>query len=253
MKRLISMLALAALLGGCNLPGSQDNIRPGAVTNASAQANLNLAIEYMRRGNYETALERLDRAYQADPRYYATHNAYGLLYQQLREYKKAERHFKKALSLNKNDSPTMNNYARFLCQQGRLDKAESIFVRAADNPLYESPEIPMTNAGICAYRAGLYDKAEQYFRRALSLNPQVPAALMQMAQLTFTQENFLSARAYLQRYQQIAAPTPQSLWLGIQVERILGDKDAVSSYSLLLRNNYPDSEEAGLLRDSGPR
>ena len=252
MKRL-SIFSLVVLLSACNPFASQDNIRPGRQTNDSARANLNLAIEYMQRGNYESALTRLDRAYEADPRYYATHNVYGLLYQQIKEDKKAEEHFKKALSLNKNDSPTMNNYARFLCQKGRLDKAETIFIRAADNPLYETPEIPLTNAGICAYQAGHRDKAEQYFRRALSLNPQIPAALMQMAQLTFAQDKLMSARGYLQRYQQIASPTPQSLWLGIQVERILGDKNALASYSLLLKNNYPESKEAALLKDSSSR
>ena len=251
MKRLIITFSLAILLNGCNQLGSQDNIRPSTVTNDSARANLNLAIEYMRRGNYETALSKLDRAYEADPRYYATHNVYGLLYQQLRENEKAEEHFKKALSLNKNDSQTMNNYARFLCQNERQEEASVIFMRAADNPLYNTPEVPITNAGVCAYGAGQRAEAEQYFRKALSINPKVPTALIQMAQLTFEQDNFMSSRAYLQRYQQIAAPTPQSLWLGIQVERILGDKDAVASYTLLLKNNYPDSKEASLLRRSG--
>ena len=253
MKRLVLVFLLTVLAGACNQFSAQDNIRPGTKTNDSARANLNLAIEYMRRGNYEAALSRLDRAYQADPRYYAVHNVYGLLYQQIKEDKKAHEHFKKALSLNKNDSQTMNNYARFLCQKGRLDKAETLFIRAADNPLYETPEIPLTNAGICAYRADHRDKAEQYFRRALSLNPQIPAALIQMAQLSFAQDKLMPARGYLQRYQQIAPPTPQSLWLGIQVERILGDKDAVASYSLLLKNNYPDSKEADLLKNSGSR
>jgi Tfp pilus assembly protein PilF len=31
----------------------------------------------------------------------------------------------------------------------------------------------------------------------------------------------------------------------------LGNQDALSSYSLLLKNNFPDSEEAKLLKQSG--
>jgi len=35
--------------------------------------------------------------------------------------------------------------------------------------------------------------------------------------------------------------------LGIRIERELGDKNAVSSYELLLRNQFSESEEAKLL------
>ncbi len=37
--------------------------------------------------------------------------------------------------------------AVILCQQNRLDEAENTFLKAAANPLYESPEIAITNAG----------------------------------------------------------------------------------------------------------
>ena len=71
-----------------------------------------------------------------------------------------------------------------------------------------------------------------------------------MSQLSFDNTNFLSARAYLQRYLVISRHSPASLWLGIKVERKLGDEDALSSYELSLKNNFPDSIEAGLLLES---
>ncbi|MCG8324683.1 MAG: type IV pilus biogenesis/stability protein PilW, partial [Thiotrichales bacterium] len=60
----------------------------------------------------------------------------------------------------------------------------------------------------------------------------------------------LSARGYLQRYTGSNSHNAGSLWLGIQIERALGDRDAEASYALLLRNNFPDSREARLLRES---
>lgn len=251
MRILITSLMLITLLAGCGTTGSGNNsgLQPSATTNRVALTNLNLGIEYMRTGSMERALEKLNRAYEADPRYFGIHNAYGLLYQRLGKPQQAETHFKRAIELNSNDSNSKNNYGSFLCQQNRYAEAEDIFLSAAENPLYDTPEIAYANAGTCASMNERDDLAEQYFRRALSLNPEVPSALLQMAQLSYDQGNVLSARGYLQRYQAIARHTPVSLLLGIRIERELGDKNAVSSYEMLLRNNYPDSIQIQQLRE----
>ena len=87
-------VSLTLLLSACNGTGSNRNIRNNPTTTSQAAlANLDLAIEYIRRGNYDTALDKLDRAHAADPGYFATHNVYGLLYQQLGDNQKAEKHF----------------------------------------------------------------------------------------------------------------------------------------------------------------
>ena len=63
----------------------------------------------------------------------------------------------------------MNNYGRFLCQNRRYEEAEAIFIRAADNPLYNTPEIPFTNAGICASASGRMLMLKKFYRKALSI------------------------------------------------------------------------------------
>jgi type IV pilus assembly protein PilF len=252
MKRTILLFVLVLpLFNACmQTAGNNSKLRPSAGTNPAAQANLNLAIEYMNRGEYERSLEKLDRAHAADAGYSNIHNAYGLLYQLLERNNDAERSFKKALKLNPSDSNTMNNYGRFLCQVDRSEEAEKTFLRAADNPLYATPEIAITNAGTCAFKNKRLPEAENYFRRALEINKQIPTALLQMSQLSYKKTSYLSARAYLQRYLAVARHNPASLWLGIRIERELGDKDALSSYTLSLKNNFPDSKEAGLLLES---
>ena len=73
-----------------------------------------------------------------------------------------------------------------------------------------------------------------------------------MSQLSYDKKNYLSARAYLQRYLAVSRHSAASLWLGIRIENILGDKDALSSYKLSLKNNFPDSTEASRLGEMGP-
>jgi type IV pilus assembly protein PilF len=247
------LLIMTLLLSACNPavdPSSNQNIRPSKGTNDVARANLNLGVAYLKDGKYEDALQKLEKAREADPDYPGIYNVMGLLYQQINKPEKAEDHFKKALSLDSNDSSTLNNYGSFLCQQNRLDEAVETFSKAANNPLYDSPEIAITNTGLCLYSNHKKEEAKEKFQEALKLNPQVPQALIKMSELAVDEFNYLSARGYLQRYQQIAKHSARSLWLGIQIERELGNKDAVSSYALLLRNTFPDSDEAAILLES---
>jgi len=250
MKSLILFISISGILSGCNQATTGGNLQPSQTTNEVAVANLQLGIAYMEQRNYETALEKLERAKQADPGYSPTYNMLGLLHQILGDNNRAEDYFKKAIALNPNDSSTLNNYGRFLCQSGHPDEAQEIFLRSSKNPLYETPEIAITNAGTCAMMNDRMEDAEIYFRQALQLNPKMPEALIQMSTISYQQANYLSARAYLQRYQEQTRHTSKSLWLGIQIERELGDRDALASYSLLLKNGFPESREAELLLES---
>ena len=266
-----------------------ENIRPSEIresqtTNEVALTNLNLGIAYLKEGDYNKALEKIKRSLSADPNYGPTYNVLGLLYQGLGDYNKAEKNFKKAISINNLDSSSLNNYGNFLCTQNRLDEAEKVFLKAAKNPLYESPETALTNAGQCLYQNGQIENSKEYFREALQLNPTITQALIKMSkgniqdsknrlnvalnliendellkfkiyeqlfEINFNEKEYLSARAYLQRYEEIAPHNAKTLLLGIKIENNLGDQDAASSYELLLKNSFPDSDEvAGLINTS---
>ncbi len=247
----ILLYFLCSGLNGCNqTPGSSGSYRPTEGTNDIAQTNLNLGIAYLRTGEFEKSLEKLKKARAADKNYPPIYNALGVLYQRLGNKVKAEEYYLHALGLNGSDSSTLNNYGQFLCQESRFDEAEVTFLKAANNPLYATPEIAFSNAGTCAMEQGELDTAETYFRDALKKNPKVAIALLQMAEISYATGNYLSARGYLQRYLEISSHTAKSLWIGVQVENELGDKNALSSYKLLLRNKFPDSKETSLLKDS---
>lgn len=218
-----------------------------------AAANVNLGIAYMQRGKYQLALDKLNRAIQAKHDYAPAYNALGLLHQRLGDPDQAEKNFKQAIKLNPEDSRSLNNYGLFLCQQKQIEQANTVFLQAAENPFNNKPEIAITNAGTCAYSNGQYDEARNYFRKALEKNPKVSPALIQLAELSYDQNDYIDARQYLQRYEDVSNHTARSLWLGVRIENELGDKDKLSSYALLLRNKFPDSEEAELLRESGLR
>lgn len=248
---LILSLAFGLGLGGCGeVIDESESIRPSIETNNIAESNLHLGVAYLQRGEYEKALSRFFKALEADKNYPPTYNALGVLYQQLGDRAKSEEYFLKSLDLNSQDPSTLNNYGQFLCYGSRYDEAEVAFMKAVKNPLYPTPEIALSNAGICALAQDKWQTAELHFRNALKRNPKIPVALLQMAKISYTTGSYMSARAYLQRYLEIQAHSEKSLWLGIRIENELGDKNSLASYKLLLKNKFSDSREAKLLYDS---
>lgn len=213
-----------------------------------AEINTQLGIEYLRKGMNEAALEKLQKAIRQNSRYAPAHDAIALLYEQLGERAKAEKHYRRSLALDGDDTDTLNHYGQFLCKQGELAKADGYFRKALKDPLYRYPWLVATNAGICARRVPDSAKAEAYFRQALKANPTFQPALREMIRLSFEQKKYLATRAYVQRYEAEAKMTPELLWIAVRAEHELGDRDAAASYALVLRNEYPESEQALALR-----
>lgn len=216
----------------------------------AADINLQLGVEYMRRGQNDIALNKLKKALKIDNNYADAHNAIAILYEHLGLDDDARQHYRKAVTFKPGDSDIHNNYGQFLCKHSQWDEADKHFLKALENPVYRTPEIPYTNAALCALRNKDSTKGETYLRQALEKNPKFPRALYQMAQLSYEQQHYQPARDYLQRYLEVAEHTPQSLWLGIRIERALNNTDAEASYTLLLRNQFPDSQETQLLNQS---
>jgi len=247
----IGTAMLCALQLSCASQPAQESGASPATARQIASVNTQLGLGYLRNGQTELAWERLNTAIDADPDYATAHNGIALVYDKRGDTAKAEKHFLRALAINPADSAAQMNYGVFLCQHGRIDEGEEYFLKAVENPQYDKPAMAYTNAGMCRMRDDDDAQAETYFRAALRANPAFPVALLNMAQLSFDDREYLAARAYMQRYEQVAKHNSRSLWLGIRIEERLGDKDAVSSLAMLLKANYPDSPETQLLLQSG--
>lgn len=216
----------------------------GAGENVRARIHTELATHYFLRGQYAVALEGVDAALKADADYAPAYNVLGLVYAELREDAKAEASFKRAIALQPNYSEAHNNYGWFLCQRGRYDASLAQFELALANPLYASPESALTNAGLCSLQKGDHKAAEDYLQRALRRLPNQPQALVALADLHARDGRLLSARNLLKQAAAITQLDARGLWLGVRVERMLGDRASEASYASQLQRRFPDSEEA---------
>jgi type IV pilus assembly protein PilF len=247
--RTTSALLLAVLcLAGCQQTPVGDTPR---IDRAQlAQLNTELAVQYLQNREYQVAMDKLTKALSADPSYVEAHNAMGMLRTALGQNSEAESSFKRALTLDAENSSVLNNYGQFLCRAGRHAEGQQMFLRAVGNPLYRSPEVAYSNAGVCARSAGDTNAAEAHFRAALERAPELAPALLQMAELSYELERYPQAQSYLERYNAVSTATASSLWLGVRVARATGDRNAEASYSLQLEKNFPDSAQTRLLLES---
>lgn len=253
MRKLVC-LAATALLAACAQPPLAPTHMPqqpspqNADARTRADIHTRLGAGYYELRNFSVALEELNEALKAEPGYGPAHNMLGLVYMELRENALAEQSFERALGANGMDSDAHNNYGWFLCQQKRHEEGIKHFMAAIKNPLYDTPEKSYVNAGVCARQRGDDATALQYFERAVSIQPAQSQALYQLADMAFRRGQVPDAKTYLARLGKTgSAFGAEALWLGLRIERRLGDREAEANYGLQLRKNFPDSRETQAL------
>jgi type IV pilus assembly protein PilF len=146
------------------------------------------------------------------------------------------------------NSETHNNYGWFLCERGRVRESLGEFEAALKNPLYATPEIAYVNLGLCSKKAGMMNKVEEYFQRALILRPGMPEALYGLAEWNYDSGDFAASKSWWLRFAQTNPElTAPQLWLAVRIERKVRDRNSEASYALQLRKRFPDSRETQLL------
>ena len=116
------------------------------------------------------------------------------------------------------------------------------------DPLYTQKAKPLQNAGVCAKKMGDPALAETYFRRSFEIDPGGAVAAYNLAQLYYDRQDFSRARFYVSQVNNGPAPSAASLWLGIRIERRLGNKTNEVALENQLERLFGDSREAQLKR-----
>ena len=246
-RYLIPPLGVLLLCQGCVSTSATSASSTAATGGAAAVANLNLGAAYLRQGRLTLALERLDRALDHDPRLAEAHSTIAMVYDRLGDVDEARDHHRRAIRMAPNDPATANSYGVFLCRHERWSDAEPLFLRAAGNPRYRTPEVALTNAGICARDAGEGAKAEQYLRDALARNPIYADGLFNLAALALANNELDEARRFLGRHSESAPDSAQTAWLCFQVETGLGNRGNAGRCASMLREQFPESPESAQL------
>jgi type IV pilus biogenesis/stability protein PilW len=105
----------------------------------AAKYNVQLGTAYLQQGNYPLAKEKLERALKQNPKDPDVHTSLGLLYDRTGDSKLADKHYSEALRLSPDKPDLVNNYAVYLCKNGRVDEGVDKFMLVAKNKFYRTP------------------------------------------------------------------------------------------------------------------
>ncbi|MGE0428158.1 MAG: type IV pilus biogenesis/stability protein PilW [Hydrogenophaga sp.] len=254
---LLLALTMFALLSGCaQNPGAAGMSGPSVGRTAEpltesdepearkrARIRLELAAGYFEQGQTTVALDEIKLSLAADPTYASAYMLRGLVYSRMNEIPLAEESFRRAQQLNPRDPDVLHHYGLFACQQGRYAQAIELFQQAMASPVYGGQAKTLMAKGVCQVRAGQLAEAEGSLARAYELDAGNPITAYNLAALQFRRGENEKAQFTIRRLNNSDLANAETLWLGIKVERRVGNTEAMRQLAQQLGRRYPDSRE----------
>ncbi|MEH6443448.1 MAG: type IV pilus biogenesis/stability protein PilW [Oceanospirillaceae bacterium] len=240
---IFKFLTMSVLLTACAI-GAPD---PNAVNKSEkAKKFTDVAIEYFKSGDNVSARNWLQKASEYDNKYARAYSVLGTVFQSEKEWELAEQYFKKSIVVEPNSAMFHNNYAAFLYERKRYDKACRELELATKDPFYNLRANALNNLGRCYEALDEQEKATNAFQRSVNLGGRDSAALLNLAKQMLKSGEIFKSNARYQEFLLLvsdnkAQHSAESLILGIKLARESGNLSDVVSYSLLLENLFPNN------------
>ncbi|WPC65190.1 type IV pilus biogenesis/stability protein PilW [Rhodoferax ferrireducens] len=209
-----------------------------------ARIRLELAVGYFEQGQTTIALDELKQSIAADPTFGEAYNLRGLIYMRLNDFRFSEESFRKALSINPQNSNIVHNLGWLLCQQARYPESMLMFSQALSNPQYGGRAKTLMAQGLCQIGAGQTADAEISLLKSYEFDAGNPVTAYNLAKLLFQRDDFVRAQFYVRRLNNSELANAESLWLGVKVERRMNNRDAMLQLATQLQKRFPQSREA---------
>lgn len=254
------IISCIAFLSSCALDSeSRSNDNSSGVKGAygavnlprSAKYNVQLGLGYLEQGDVERAKDKLLKAINQAPRMPEAHYNLAHFYYLIDEYEMADQHFRLAIDYAQDSGnnasvlgTARNNYGVFLCQTKKYKEAEQQFFLAIDDSNYIDTASAYENAGLCAQQAGNKQLAYNYFDKAVKQNPLSSKSLIELSEYSLEQKDYVKAKTYMQRYNQIASANKRSLLINLKLAKALGDQSEINNLNAIIKKQFPELKSA---------
>ena len=239
-KKIVTLL-IVIFINACSSHNPYKNALP---KDEKFTLYLKMGVRYLEMGQLKAAQEHLETALNIDAYSMDVHNALGVLSERLKNFADASTYYQRAMSLDSDNASIKNNYGRFLCEHDDPQQGIRILTDAVDMPLNARKWFAYTNIGLCKIKVGESEISENYFRQALVINKHYSPALFEMLKISYSKGQYMSARAFLERYLAVTQQNAEALWYAVQTERALGNITMATNYKNKLFSLFPASKYA---------
>ncbi|WP_111748329.1 tetratricopeptide repeat protein [Salinisphaera orenii] len=243
--RFLVLMPAALLLTAC--AGGQNRVDD----KNAARANTQLAGNYLQRGDLDNAKKYFQKALKYDSNRVRALWGLAVVNSRNGHTQRAGDYYRRAMSV-KRQPELANSYAVFLCQNGRSDKAMSLFRQVANNPDYGHQDVPLANAGLCLLKGGQTGNAKQLFKQALVKSKYNVVALTQSAKLALRQGDNSRAAAHMKRVARHNKLSQSQLKLAARIQLANGVRRKALEYISRYNDNTDESPlTVGKLQSQG--
>jgi len=251
----VGVLLMALLLTGCahregaSTSGSRAAPSTSAASGESdvqrrARIRLELASSYLENGQADIALEEIGQVLAINPSYADAYHLRALAYMHIEDFARAEASMERARSMLPRDPDILHNYGWLECRKKQYAKANQWFERALATPGYARRDKTWLSQGLCYMQAGQSQQAEQALLRSYEVAQGNPAVSYHLASVIFGRGDAKRAQPYIREVNRGEFFTPESLWLGIKIERALQEFVSMRKLGERLSNRFPESVQA---------
>ncbi len=213
-----------------------------------ARIRIELAAGYFEQSKTNIALDEIKLAILADPTFADAYSLRGLVYMRLNDFAFAEESFNKALTLKPGDASVLHNLGWMKCQQSLYPQSFGYFTRALTDPLYPGRAKTLMAQGLCQIRAGQRGEAEASLLKSYEFDAGNPVTGYNLANLLYQNKDFVRAQFYIRRINNSELANAETLWLGIKIEKQLGNAEHLAQLASQLEKRFPQSPETTAYR-----
>ena len=208
-----------------------------------------LAAEYIKSGDLDSAKRTLDQALEMNSRDSAANMMMGILLQQEGSkvsMDKADAYFKRAISADPKNAQARNNYGTYLYQIERYNDAIEQLNIAGTTLGYDQRYKALENVGRIYLKLGDMSNAEKSFKQALQVNRDSYISMLELSEIFYLKQQTAAAT---QLYEQFVRGVGQknqgarALWIGIRNARANSDTMGMQALVNQLRALFPESPE----------
>lgn len=213
-----------------------------------SRAHYLLGISALTEGNPTLALQEFLLAEKEDSGDADIQAGLAQAYIQKQAWALAEKHLKRAISLN-NSPQHHNNLGALYLTTERYDDSIAEFRKAAEDLLFATPEVAWTGVGFAYFKKNDYSAAESYYQKARDLNPRYANVHFRLGELYYHQDRPADAIGEFARSIELAPRRADGYyWLGLSAMKTEDKARARRAFEETIKL-APDSEQARLSRN----